>query len=209
MPQPGPGQFLVRNIWMSVDPYMRGRMMDRESYVPPFQIGAPLDGGSVGQVVESQHDGFAAGDYVCGFASGGWREYWVSDGTMMQKVDPAVAPLPGVPRRDGHAGHDRLHQSSAHRRAEGRARRSSYRRPPARSARSSVRSPSSRAASVVGSVGSDDKVALADGQAGIDAAINYRTCGDLLRRRRARPARRASTSTSRTSAASTSRSRSS
>ena len=75
IPQPGPGQFLVRNVWMSVDPYMRGRMMDRKSYVPPFQVGEPLDGGSVGQVVVSKHDGFAAGDYVCGFASGGWREY--------------------------------------------------------------------------------------------------------------------------------------
>ena len=86
VPTPGSGQFLVRNVWMSVDPYMRGRMMDRKSYVPPFAVGAPLDGGSVGQVVDSKHDGFKAGDYVCGFASGGWREYWVSDGTMMQKV---------------------------------------------------------------------------------------------------------------------------
>ena len=78
---------------MSVDPYMRGRMMDRKSYVPPFQVGEVLDGGSVGQVVKSQHPRFAAGDYVCGFATGGWREYKVSDGTMFQKVDPRLAPL--------------------------------------------------------------------------------------------------------------------
>ena len=53
MPRPGPGQVLVRNIYMSVDPYMRGRMVDRKSYVPPFQIGETLSGGAVGQVVES------------------------------------------------------------------------------------------------------------------------------------------------------------
>src|SRR5580765_3367289 len=64
MPNHAQGQFLVRNVFMSVDPYMRGRMMDRESYVPPFQVGQVLDGGSVGQVVESQHPGFAAGDDV-------------------------------------------------------------------------------------------------------------------------------------------------
>jgi len=46
IPEPGPGQFLVRNVFMSVDPYMRGRMMDRKSYVPPFQVGQVLDGGS-------------------------------------------------------------------------------------------------------------------------------------------------------------------
>src|SRR6187455_2568520 len=70
IPKPAAGQFLVRNIFMSVDPYMRGRMMDRESYVAPFQIGKPLDGGSVGRVIESNNDGFQAGDYVCGFATG-------------------------------------------------------------------------------------------------------------------------------------------
>ncbi len=53
IPSVGPGQILIRNVWMTVDPYMRGRMMDRESYVPPFQLGEALDGGSVGQVVAS------------------------------------------------------------------------------------------------------------------------------------------------------------
>src|SRR5690606_18940163 len=93
IPTPADGQFLVRNVFMSVDPYMRGRMMDRESYIPPFQVGQVMDGGSVGQGVEARPPGFAAGDDVCGVADGGWREYWVSDGTMVQKVDPSVAPL--------------------------------------------------------------------------------------------------------------------
>ena len=72
MPEMGDGDVLVRNVFMSVDPYMRGRMNDAKSYVPPFQIGQPLDGRAVGQVVESRHAELQVGDYV---SSGlGWRE---------------------------------------------------------------------------------------------------------------------------------------
>src|SRR5271155_5308697 len=91
VPPPGPGQVLVRNIFMSVDPYMRGRMVDRESYTPPFQIGETLSGGAGGQVVESKNDRFKKGDYVSNFA--GWREWFVTEGGDLQKVDPAIAPL--------------------------------------------------------------------------------------------------------------------
>jgi NADPH-dependent curcumin reductase CurA len=91
VPEPAPGQFLARNIYMSVDPYMRGRMRDVKSYVPPFQIGAVLDGGSIGQVVSSRHPGFAEGDFVVG--GQGFREYYVSDGAGQRKVDPKLAPL--------------------------------------------------------------------------------------------------------------------
>jgi hypothetical protein len=91
VPEPADGQFLVRNIYMSVDPYMRGRMRDVKSYVPPFQIGAVLDGGSAGQVVASRHPKFAEGDFVVG--GQGFREYYVSGGTGQRKVDPKVAPL--------------------------------------------------------------------------------------------------------------------
>ena len=73
---PSDGEVLVRNIWMSVDPYMRGRMYDRESYVPPFQIGAALEGGAIGQVVASNSDKAAVGDYVQSML--GWREYFVA-----------------------------------------------------------------------------------------------------------------------------------
>ena len=62
----------VKNLWLSVDPYMRGRMNDVKSYVPPFQLGEPMDGGAVGEVVESKADGFAPGDLVQHMA--GWRE---------------------------------------------------------------------------------------------------------------------------------------
>jgi NADPH-dependent curcumin reductase CurA len=91
VPEPAEGQILVRNVYLSVDPYMRGRMRDVKSYVPPFQIGAVLDGGSLGQVVTSRHPRFAEGDFVVGMQ--GFREYYVSDGAGQRKIDPALAPL--------------------------------------------------------------------------------------------------------------------
>jgi NADPH-dependent curcumin reductase CurA len=91
VPEPAPGQFLVRNVYMSVDPYMRGRMRDIKSYVPPFQIGAVLDGGSLGRVVASRHPGFAEGEFVVG--GQGFREYYCSDGAGQRKVDPELGPL--------------------------------------------------------------------------------------------------------------------
>ncbi|HET7606018.1 MAG TPA: NADP-dependent oxidoreductase [Sphingomicrobium sp.] len=66
------GMIRVRNRWLSVDPYMRGRMNDVKSYVPPFQLGEPMEGGAVGEVVESAADGFAPGDLV--LHMGGWRD---------------------------------------------------------------------------------------------------------------------------------------
>lgn len=85
----GNGEFLVENEWMSVDPYMRGRMNDWDSYVPPFQIGKPLEGGCVGKVIESRHADFAVGDYVLGNL--GWREKWKSSGEGVVKIDPQLA----------------------------------------------------------------------------------------------------------------------
>jgi len=70
--EPGPGEVLVRNVFMSVDPYMRGRMRDRKSYVPPYALGEVLTGGAVGQVVESHAPDFLEGDWV--LSNFGWRE---------------------------------------------------------------------------------------------------------------------------------------
>src|ERR1700753_1383070 len=78
VPTPGPGQVLVRNAYISVDPYMRGRMVDRKSYVPPFQIGEALTGHAVGQVVASNNDKFKPGDIVQSMT--GWREWVCSNG---------------------------------------------------------------------------------------------------------------------------------
>ncbi|RAS64094.1 hypothetical protein C8D87_106500 [Lentzea atacamensis] len=91
IPTPGEGQILVRNVVMSVDPYMRGRMNDVKSYVPPFQVGKPLEGGAVGEVVASNAEGIAVGDNV--LHGLGWREYAVLDAKHAVKVDPDVAPL--------------------------------------------------------------------------------------------------------------------
>jgi NADPH-dependent curcumin reductase CurA len=91
IPEPADGEVLVRNVYMSVDPYMRGRMNDTRSYVPSFQIGKPLQGGAVGQVVESKTDALAPGDWVNSML--GWREYYVADGGSLMKIDPDQAPV--------------------------------------------------------------------------------------------------------------------
>lgn len=84
------GQFLVRNIYLSVDPYMRGRMSDRKSYIPSFQIGKPLEGSAVGRVVKSNHPRYSEGDWVTSL--NGWRDYFVSSGEGVNKIDTRLAP---------------------------------------------------------------------------------------------------------------------
>ena len=105
VPDPGPGQIQVQNSWMSVDPYMRGRMYDRESYVPPFGIGETMTGGAVGRVTASQHPDYKPGDLVQ--SMNGWRTAWTSDpGSAMSMKLPetglpesaflGVAGMPGL-----------------------------------------------------------------------------------------------------------------
>ena len=84
LPPLGEGQIRVRNRWLSVDPYMRGRMNDMKSYVPPFQIGAPMEGGAIGEVVESRAEGFSPGDKVQHMM--GWRDEAVVDAAQAQKL---------------------------------------------------------------------------------------------------------------------------
>ncbi|MEU8900802.1 NADP-dependent oxidoreductase [Nocardia sp. NPDC048505] len=83
------GQILVRNTWMSVDPYMRGRMDDRPSYIPPFQLGAALEGSAIGVVIASRAAEIAVGATVSHFA--GWREYAVLEAATATPVDPELA----------------------------------------------------------------------------------------------------------------------
>ena len=90
LPPVGDGMIHVRNRWLSVDPYMRGRMNDVKSYVPAFELGEPMDGGAIGEVVESRADGFAAGDLVQHMA--GWRDEAVIPARGALKV-----PEMGVP----------------------------------------------------------------------------------------------------------------
>jgi len=87
---PAPGRILVRNEWLSVDPYMRGRMNDVKSYVPPFALGAVMDGGAVGTVVESGDESVPVGTTVLHMA--GWREYADVAAKSVQVVDTSIAP---------------------------------------------------------------------------------------------------------------------
>jgi NADPH-dependent curcumin reductase CurA len=91
IPDPRDGQLLVRNAYFSVDPYMRPRMNDVRSYVAPFTLGEAMTGGAVGRVASSRHPRFAEGDWV--LHGLGWREWALSDGSGMSKVDPSGAPV--------------------------------------------------------------------------------------------------------------------
>ena len=84
-------QVLVRNLYMSVDPYMRGRMNGGKSYVPPFELGQPMNGGAVGEVVESRTDQFQPGDAVT--SSYGWREYFIVKPQALHPVSRDLQPL--------------------------------------------------------------------------------------------------------------------
>ena len=90
LPPVADGQVRVRNLWLSVDPYMRGRMNDVKSYVPPFQIGEPMDGGAIGEVVESKVEGLSPGDLVQHMS--GWRDEAVVPSRTAQKLPDLGAP---------------------------------------------------------------------------------------------------------------------
>lgn len=91
IPVPGEGELLIRALYLSVDPYMRGRMNDVKSYVPPIQIGEVMGGGVVGEVLKSNNPHFQDGDIVEGLL--GWQEYAVSNGQGIRKIDPEIAPI--------------------------------------------------------------------------------------------------------------------
>src|SRR4029450_11651662 len=91
MPEPGQRQVLVRNIYLSLDPYMRGRMRDAKSYAAPVEIGEVMTGGTVGEVVKSNHPDYKVGDIVEDRL--GWQEYGIGPSAAARKVDPALAPI--------------------------------------------------------------------------------------------------------------------
>jgi len=91
IPVPGEGQVLLRTIWLSLDPYMRGRMSDGPSYAAPVPIGGVMEGGTVCEVIASNNPGFAKGDIV--LARAGWQSHALSDGRDLRKVDPSLGPV--------------------------------------------------------------------------------------------------------------------
>lgn len=89
--EPGEGELLIKTLYISVDPYMRGRMNDVKSYVPPFRLNEVIEAGAVGEVITSRHPRFKPGDVVTGML--GWQLYALSDGSGLQGVDTAAAPV--------------------------------------------------------------------------------------------------------------------
>ncbi|WKV74081.1 NADP-dependent oxidoreductase [Streptomyces sp. PCS3-D2] len=170
--EPAAGRILVRNLHMSVDPYMRGRMNDVKSYIPPFQLDRPMDGGAVGEVVASGAEGFAVGDHV--LHGLGWREYAELDAEHATKVDASLAPLSaylgvlGMPGLTAYAGlfevasfaeGDSVFVSGAAGAVGGLVGQFAKIRGASR---------------VIGSAGSDEKVTLLTEKYGFDAAFNYK-----------------------------------
>ena len=91
IPEPGDGEVLMRTIYLSLDPYMRGRMNATKSYASPAAIGQPMVGGTVGEIVRSRNPKYSVGDIVLG--NGGWQEYALSDGAGLRKLDRKAAPV--------------------------------------------------------------------------------------------------------------------
>jgi hypothetical protein len=177
VPEANDGEILVRNIYMSVDPYMRGRMIDRESYIPPFKLNQPLDGGCVGRVVQSNNESFAIDDVVLGMS--GWREYFVSDGTGLLKVDPNVAPIQsflgtvGMPGFTGYYGLLEIGRPQKGQTVFVSAAAGAVGAIVCQIAKI-------HGCHVVASAGSDDKVAWLLQEAGVDAAFNYKKTDNVV-----------------------------
>ncbi len=175
LPEPQSGEVLVRNHYMSVDPYMRGRMNDTKSYVPPFQINEPLSGGAVGEVVESHAEGIKQGDMVTSFF--GWREYFVVNSAELQKISGSVKPLSaalGVLGMTGMTAWVGLNL------AEVKAGEILFVSGAAGAVGSIVGQLAKlRGCVVIGSAGSQEKVKSLTEELGFDAAFNYKN-GDVL-----------------------------
>jgi NADPH-dependent curcumin reductase CurA len=170
---PGEGEILVRNLHLSVDPYMRGRMNDVKSYVPPFQLDEPMTGGAVGMVVASQAEGFAPGDHV--LHDLGWREYATFKAKHATKVSPELAPLTtylgvlGMPGLTAYAG---LLEVASMKKGD-----AVFVSGAAGAVGSQVGQIAKLkgASRVIGSAGSDEKVRLLTEEYGFDAAFNYKS----------------------------------
>ncbi|WP_326599233.1 NADP-dependent oxidoreductase [Streptomyces sp. NBC_01803] len=169
---PEKGRILVRNLYLSVDPYMRGRMNDVKSYTPPYQLDQPMEGGAVGVVVESASEDFTPGDHV--LHGLGWREYATVDARHAARVSPELAPLStylGVLGMTGLTAYAGLLEVGKLR--EGDAVFVSG----AAGAVGGVVGQMARlkgASRVIGSAGSADKVRLLIEEYGFDAAFNYK-----------------------------------
>ncbi len=173
---PGVGEVLVRNVYMSVDPYMRGRMRDVKSYVPPFAVGEVLQGGAIGKVEASNYEGLSVGDYVSnGF---GWRDRFVAPGSSLAKVDRQNTSLTqhlGALGGTGFTAYVGLLDLMVPQKGE------TVFVSGAAGAVGLIVGQLAKICGcrVIGSAGSDEKVHKLTSEFGFDAAFNYKT-GDLL-----------------------------
>ena len=174
-PEPGPGEVLVRTRYLSVDPYMRGRMDGTSGYADAWEVGDPLQGGVVGEVVESNGAGFEAGDIVTGNLR--WADYSTAAGTDLRPVDPDLAPVSaalgvlGMPGRTAYFGTRELAQPGAG---------DTFVVTGAAGAVGSVAGQVAAlsGARVVGFAGSDEKVRFVEDELGFDACVNYEATDD-------------------------------
>lgn len=178
LPDPGPGEIQVRNIWMTVDPYMRGRMNDVKSYSPPFALGEVMQGGAVGEVIASNDAGFQIGDLVQ--SNYGWREAYNAQASMVQKLNTFGLPpqaflgVAGMPGMTAYAG---LLRIAALR--EGDVVFVSA----ASGAVGSVvcQIAKIKGHKVIGSAGGPEKVKFLREELGVDVAIDYKATPDLMK----------------------------
>ncbi|OEV02616.1 NADP-dependent oxidoreductase [Streptomyces oceani] len=169
---PEPGQIVVRNLYLSVDPYMRGRMDDVKSYVPPFQLDRPMDGGAVGVVVASESAQYEPGEHV--LHQLGWREFATLEARHAVRVSEDLAPLStylgvlGMPGLTAYAGLLEV--------ASFRADEALFVSGAAGAVGSEVGQIArlKGASRVIGSAGSDEKVRQLTEEYGFDAAFNYK-----------------------------------
>ncbi|GAA5221077.1 NADP-dependent oxidoreductase [Membranihabitans marinus] len=176
LPVVGPGEVLLKAIHVSVDPYLRGRMSDAKSYLPPFELGKPLSSGMIAEVIESRNDNYSKGDYVFGLLP--WSEYQSSDGSGLRKVDGQQAPLTaylGILGLTGLTAYLGLSEIGKPKPGE------TVFISGAAEAVGSVAGQICKilGCRVVGTAGSDEKVELLKSQFGFDEAINYKTAEDL------------------------------
>ena len=179
MPQPAEGEVLLRVTYVSVDPYMRGRMRDVASYAEPVKIGEVMTGGAVAEVVESRNPAYQAGDIVEGML--GWQQYAVSSGAELRKIDPSLAPVStalGVLGMPGLTAYFGLLDICDPRPGETVV---------VSGAAGAVGTlvgqiAKIRGCRVVGVAGSDEKVRYLLNDLGFDAAFNYKTTSDYLKK---------------------------
>ncbi|NOZ41618.1 MAG: NADP-dependent oxidoreductase [Alphaproteobacteria bacterium] len=179
IPEITAGEILVRNLFMSVDPYMRARMNDVKSYMPPFQIGKVLEAGVVGEVIASQNSEFNLGDIVVGML--GWEDFSKSDGSGLVTVTRGPLPLSyylgilGMPGMTAYAGLVDIARAQPGEVVFVSA---------ASGAVGSVVGQLGKiiGCEVVGCAGSDDKVDYLVNDLGFDRAFNYKTCGSIAKK---------------------------